>query len=69
MQVIEYKIKYCDSLSLLIFLFFFSCIYELHIFSDRSTKIGQVIDNYLKCSNDMEDHAIHLLFSANRYGS
>ncbi|MCL4133828.1 UNVERIFIED_CONTAM: hypothetical protein GTU68_064104 [Idotea baltica] len=36
-------------------------------FPDRSTKIGQLIDGYLKCNNDLEDHAIHLLFSANRW--
>ncbi|KOS17014.1 Thymidylate kinase [Escovopsis weberi] len=36
-------------------------------FPDRSTPIGQMIDGYLKSSVDMEDHAIHLLFSANRW--
>ncbi|KAL7642277.1 UNVERIFIED_CONTAM: hypothetical protein RMT77_006838 [Armadillidium vulgare] len=36
-------------------------------FPDRTTKIGKLIDDYLKCNNDIEDHAIHLLFSANRW--
>ncbi|KJZ71271.1 hypothetical protein HIM_09344 [Hirsutella minnesotensis 3608] len=36
-------------------------------FPDRSTPIGQMIDGYLKSDVEMEDHAIHLLFSANRW--
>ena len=36
-------------------------------FPDRSTVIGQMIDGYLKSSVEMEDHVIHLLFSANRW--
>ncbi len=35
--------------------------------TDRSTPIGQMIDAYLKSSVEMEDHVIHLLFSANRW--
>lgn len=34
---------------------------------DRSTPIGQMIDSYLKSQTPIEDHAIHLLFSANRW--
>lgn len=34
---------------------------------DRTTPIGQMIDGYLKSSIEMDDHAIHLLFSANRW--
>lgn len=34
---------------------------------DRTTPIGQMIDSYLKSQVDMEDHVIHLLFSANRW--
>lgn len=34
---------------------------------DRSTPIGQMIDSYLKSDVEMEDHVIHLLFSANRW--
>jgi thymidylate kinase len=34
---------------------------------DRTTTIGQMIDAYLKGSNDLDDHVIHLLFSANRW--
>ncbi|KAG6069119.1 hypothetical protein E4U32_003982 [Claviceps aff. humidiphila group G2b] len=36
-------------------------------FPDRTTPIGQMIDGYLKSDIPMEDHAIHLLFSANRW--
>lgn len=34
---------------------------------DRSTSIGKMIDSYLQSSLPMDDHAIHLLFSANRW--
>ncbi|KAL6849077.1 Thymidylate kinase [Amphichorda felina] len=36
-------------------------------FPDRSTTIGQMIDAYLKSNVEMDDHVIHLLFSANRW--
>ncbi|KAK7420221.1 Thymidylate kinase [Neonectria punicea] len=36
-------------------------------FPERSTPIGQMIDAYLKSDVEMEDHVIHLLFSANRW--
>ncbi|KAK2033009.1 thymidylate kinase [Colletotrichum zoysiae] len=36
-------------------------------FPDRTTTIGQMIDAYLRSSVEMEDHVIHLLFSANRW--
>ncbi|KAL2891062.1 Thymidylate kinase [Ceratocystis lukuohia] len=35
--------------------------------TDRSTPIGKMIDAYLKNTADMDDHVIHLLFSANRW--
>ena len=35
--------------------------------TDRSTPIGKSIDSYLKGESHVEDHAIHLLFSANRW--
>ena len=35
--------------------------------TDRSTVIGKMIDGYLKSDVQMEDHVIHLLFSANRW--
>lgn len=38
-------------------------------FPNRQTKIGQMIDQYLKSEVEMDDHAIHLLFSANRWES
>ncbi|KAF9499495.1 thymidylate kinase, partial [Pleurotus eryngii] len=40
---------------------------ELIKFPDRTTVIGQMIDSYLKSQSDMDDHLIHLLFSANRW--
>ncbi|KAL8377917.1 hypothetical protein RB595_008551 [Gaeumannomyces hyphopodioides] len=33
----------------------------------RTTPIGEMIDGYLKSQVDMDDHVIHLLFSANRW--
>ena len=37
-------------------------------FPDRTTTIGKMIDTYLKDSTTtLDDHAIHLLFSANRW--
>lgn len=36
-------------------------------FPDRSTPIGKSIDSYLKGENEVEDHVVHLLFSANRW--
>ncbi|KAH0562678.1 hypothetical protein GP486_002650 [Trichoglossum hirsutum] len=40
----------------------------LHLrFPDRSTPIGKMIDSYLKGESQLDDHAIHLLFSANRW--
>jgi dTMP kinase len=36
-------------------------------FPDRTTGIGSVIDNYLTYAQEVEDRAIHLLFSANRW--
>ncbi|KAI5365215.1 Putative thymidylate kinase, P-loop containing nucleoside triphosphate hydrolase [Septoria linicola] len=36
-------------------------------FPNRGTVIGQMINNYLVGSSNQEDHAIHLLFSANRW--
>ncbi|KAH9849882.1 thymidylate kinase [Lenzites betulinus] len=36
-------------------------------FPDRTTAIGQMIDAYLRSKSEMDDHAIHLLFSANRW--
>lgn len=40
---------------------------EFFHFPDRTTLIGRLIDEYLKKKHDMDDHAIHLLFSANRW--
>jgi len=36
-------------------------------FPDRTTAIGMMIDSYLRSASDLDDHAIHLLFSANRW--
>ena len=36
-------------------------------FPDRTTAIGQVINDYLEQKCELEDHAVHLLFTANRW--
>merc|ERR1719223_490120 len=36
-------------------------------FPDRSTEIGSIINAYLTRGKEVDDHAIHLLFSANRW--
>uniref|UniRef100_A0A3B3DEF5 Thymidylate kinase n=1 Tax=Oryzias melastigma TaxID=30732 RepID=A0A3B3DEF5_ORYME len=36
-------------------------------FPDRTTTIGQLINAYLEKKSDLEDHTVHLLFSANRW--
>lgn len=43
------------------------CTTEMMRFPDRSTGIGSVINSYLTCSQELDDRAIHLLFSANRW--
>ncbi|TFK25153.1 hypothetical protein FA15DRAFT_655393 [Coprinopsis marcescibilis] len=40
---------------------------KLMKFPDRTTTIGQMIDSYLKSTSELDDHVIHLLFSANRW--
>ncbi|KLO07433.1 thymidylate kinase [Schizopora paradoxa] len=40
---------------------------KLMKFPDRTTPIGRMIDAYLRSESDIDDHAIHLLFSANRW--
>ncbi|KAJ8274637.1 hypothetical protein COCON_G00092620 [Conger conger] len=40
---------------------------EMLRFPDRTTKIGQLISAYLEKNYNLEDHAVHLLFSANRW--
>ncbi|KAJ1965538.1 hypothetical protein IWQ62_002643 [Dispira parvispora] len=40
---------------------------KLWKFPDRTTRIGQMIDGYLAKGEDLNDHAVHLLFSANRW--
>ncbi|TFY80580.1 hypothetical protein EWM64_g3427 [Hericium alpestre] len=34
---------------------------------DRTTTIGKMIDSYLRSESELDDHTIHLLFSANRW--
>ena len=40
---------------------------EAITFPDRSTKIGSIIDQYLKKEIELNDQAIHLLYTANRW--
>lgn len=35
--------------------------------ADRTTPIGKMLDSYLQQKSDMDDRAVHLLFSANRW--
>lgn len=36
-------------------------------FLDRNTRVSQIISSYLSNKSQLDDHAIHLLFSANRW--
>lgn len=36
-------------------------------FPDRTTIVGQMISSYLSNESQLDDHTIHLLFSANRW--
>ncbi|GMH30959.1 hypothetical protein Nepgr_032802 [Nepenthes gracilis] len=40
---------------------------ELWRFPDRNTSVGQTISSYLSNKSQLDDHTIHLLFSANRW--
>ncbi|KAM4836436.1 thymidylate kinase isoform 1-T1 [Thomomys bottae] len=40
---------------------------ELLRFPERSTEIGKLLSSYLEKKSELEDHAVHLLFSANRW--
>ncbi|KAL5569543.1 hypothetical protein UlMin_026118 [Ulmus minor] len=40
---------------------------ELWRFPDRTTNVGQMISSYLSNQSQLDDHTIHLLFSANRW--
>ncbi|KAJ0113598.1 hypothetical protein Patl1_02959 [Pistacia atlantica] len=40
---------------------------ELWRFPDRTTSVGQMISAYLLNQSQLDDHTIHLLFSANRW--
>ena len=36
-------------------------------FPNRTTAVGSLINSYLQSSHDLDDAAVHLLFSANRW--
>eukprot|EP01126_Amoeba_proteus_P030254 TRINITY_DN2997_c0_g1_i1.p1 TRINITY_DN2997_c0_g1~~TRINITY_DN2997_c0_g1_i1.p1 ORF type:complete len:185 (+),score=32.35 TRINITY_DN2997_c0_g1_i1:66-620(+) len=36
-------------------------------FPNRETQTGLLLDSYLRCKSETEDHAIHLIFAANRW--
>ncbi|XP_077563094.1 uncharacterized protein LOC144178837 [Haemaphysalis longicornis] len=40
---------------------------EAIAFPNRTTITGKLLDGYLKVNTNLEDHAVHLLFSANRW--
>ena len=44
----------------------FGIVHEI-AFPDRSTETGKLCDAYLRNKNNLNDHAIHLMFSANRW--
>ncbi|XP_069474227.1 thymidylate kinase [Ambystoma mexicanum] len=43
------------------------CRAELLRFPERTTEIGRLINSYLEKKSELEDHTVHLLFSANRW--
>lgn len=44
------------------------CVYSYNLTqTDRATSIGKLIDSYLRGESQLDDHSIHLLFSANRW--
>ncbi|KAG8580698.1 hypothetical protein GDO81_007394 [Engystomops pustulosus] len=36
-------------------------------FPERTTEIGRLVGSYLEKKSNIEDHTVHLLFSANRW--
>jgi len=40
---------------------------EVWRYPNRTTNIGKLINSYLSKEIELEDHAVHLLFSANRW--
>ena len=47
---------------------FFCClIFVTFIYLERKSPIGKLINDYLTKQADLDDHAVHLLFSANRW--
>ena len=36
-------------------------------FPVRNTNVGKIINSYLNCDKELDDHTVHLLFSANRW--
>ncbi|KAJ4729404.1 Thymidylate kinase [Melia azedarach] len=59
--------KTSQSSRLLSYLDSFGHSVELLRFPDRSTNVGQMISAYLSKQSHLNDHTIHLLFSANRW--
>ena len=43
------------------------CFIVNYYFLERKTVIGQAIGDYLQKKKEMDDHAAHLMFSANRW--
>ena len=40
---------------------------ELWRFPDRTSPTGKMVDSYLRSQSELDDAAVHLLFSANRW--
>uniref|UniRef100_A0A8C9KH35 Thymidylate kinase n=1 Tax=Panthera tigris altaica TaxID=74533 RepID=A0A8C9KH35_PANTA len=43
------------------------CVTPSSLFLERSTEIGKLLSSYLEKKSEVEDHSVHLLFSANRW--
>ncbi|XP_074309175.1 thymidylate kinase isoform X1 [Silene latifolia] len=59
--------KSSQSVKLVSFLENTGCAAELWRFPDRETCVGKMISSYLANQSQLDDHTIHLLFSANRW--
>jgi dTMP kinase len=60
-------VKFPGKASFLLFVLVNSRLTTTANLIDRTTQTGKMIDNYLQNKSELDDHAIHLLFSANRW--
>ena len=62
-----HEVPWCVTFHVNIFELNVTCADAEHVLADRSTPIGRIINGYLKGETQLDDHAVHLLFSANRW--